>query len=65
MMAVLAKVREYFMSVRAEVTRVSWPSRKEVLAFTVLVILLTLALGVYLGLVDLVLQHLLRLLLAK
>jgi preprotein translocase subunit SecE len=64
-MAVLTKVREYFASVRAEVSRVSWPSRREVLTFTVLVILLTLALGVYLGLVDLVLQHLLRLLLAK
>jgi|YelNatPaOPRAMG01_1025707.scaffolds.fasta_scaffold55703_2 preprotein translocase subunit SecE len=64
-MSVLTKVREYFASVRAEVSRVSWPSRREVLTFTVLVILLTLALGVYLGLVDLVLQHLLRLLLAK
>ena len=62
---VLTKVREYFASVRAEVSRVSWPSRREVITFTVLVILLTVALGVYLGLVDLVLQHLLRLLLAK
>ncbi len=64
-MSVLTKVREYFASVRAEVSRVSWPSRREVITFTVLVILLTVALGVYLGLVDLVLQHLLRLLLAK
>jgi preprotein translocase subunit SecE len=64
-MSVLTKVREYFASVRAEVSRVSWPSRREVLTFTVLVILLTLVLGVYLGLVDLVLQHLLRLLLAQ
>lgn len=64
-MSVLAKVREYFASVRAEVGRVSWPSRREVVAFTVLVILLTLALGIYLGLVDLVLQHLLRLLITK
>jgi preprotein translocase subunit SecE len=58
-------VREYFASVRAEVSRVSWPSRREVLTFTVLVILLTLVLGVYLGLVDLVLQNFLRLLLAQ
>ncbi len=64
-MSVLAKVREYFVSVRAEVARVSWPSRKEVVTFTVLVILLTVALGIYLGLVDLVLQHLLRLLVTK
>lgn len=64
-MSVLAKVREYFGSVRAEVSRVSWPSRKEVIAFTVLVILLTVALGIYLGLADLVLQHLVRLLVTK
>ncbi|MBC7221405.1 preprotein translocase subunit SecE [Candidatus Bipolaricaulota bacterium] len=64
-MSVLTRVREYFASVRAEVSRVSWPSRKEVVTFTVLVILLTVALGLYLGLVDLVLQHLLRLLVTK
>lgn len=64
-MSVLAKVQEYFGSVRAEVSRVSWPSRKEVITFTVLVILLTVTLGIYLGLVDLVLQHLVRLLVTK
>ena len=64
-MSVLTKVREYFASVRAEVSRVSWPSRQEVVTFTVLVIFLTVALGLYLGLVDVVLQHLLRLLLTK
>jgi len=64
-MSVLKKVREYFASVRAEVSRVSWPSRREIVTFTVLVIILTLALGIYLGLVDAVLQHLLRLLVTK
>lgn len=64
-MSVLKKVREYFASVRAEVSRVSWPSRREIMTFTVLVIILTLALGIYLGLVDVVLQHLLRLLVTK
>jgi preprotein translocase subunit SecE len=64
-MTVLMKVREYLASVRAEVTRVSWPSRREVVTFTVLVILLTLALGLYLGLADRVLQYFLRLLLTK
>lgn len=64
-MSVLTRVRGYFASVRAEMARVSWPSRKEVITFTVLVLLLTLALGIYLGVVDLVLQHLVRLLLTK
>ena len=61
----LKKVREYFASVRAEVSRVSWPSRREIVTFTILVIILTLALGIYLGLADVVLQHLLRLLVTK
>lgn len=64
-MSVVRRVREYFASVRAEVARVSWPSRREILTFTVLVILVTVALGVYLGVVDLVLQYLLRLLITK
>jgi len=64
-MKFLARIKEYFASVRAEVGRVSWPSRKEVVGFTVLVILMTVVLGVYLGLADWVLQQILRLLLAK
>ncbi|MFN3346194.1 MAG: preprotein translocase subunit SecE [Candidatus Bipolaricaulaceae bacterium] len=64
-MKFLARMKEYFLSVRAEVARVSWPSRKEVVGFTVLVILMTIVLGVYLGLADWVLQQILRLLLAK
>lgn len=64
-MKFLARIKEYVSSVRAEVARVSWPSRKEVVGFTVLVILMTIVLGVYLGLTDWVLQQILRLLLAK
>ncbi|MGB9757793.1 MAG: preprotein translocase subunit SecE [Candidatus Bipolaricaulaceae bacterium] len=64
-MSVWKRVQEYFRSVRAEVSRVSWPSRREIVTFTALVIILTLALGIYLGLVDVVLQHLLRLLVTK
>lgn len=64
-MKFIARIREYVLSVRAEVGRVSWPSRKEVLGFTLLVILMTVVLGVYLGLADWVLQQIVRLLLAK
>ncbi len=64
-MKFIARIREYVQSVRAEVGRVSWPSRKEVLGFTLLVILMTVVLGVYLGLADWVLQQIVRLLLAK
>ena len=49
-------------SVRTEVQRVSWPSRREVVTFTILIFLMVVVLGIYLGLVDAVLQQLLRLL---
>jgi preprotein translocase subunit SecE len=62
-MSVLTRVRNYVTSVRTEVGRVSWPSRKEVVSLTVLIILLAVVLGIYLGLADVVLQQILRLLL--
>jgi preprotein translocase subunit SecE len=62
-MNVLTRVRNYVTSVRTEVGRVSWPSRKEVVSLTVLIILLAIVLGIYLGLADVVLQQILRLLL--
>ncbi|GAB4305988.1 MAG: hypothetical protein Kow0097_05120 [Candidatus Bipolaricaulota bacterium] len=59
----MTRIRNYVASVRTEVGRVSWPSRKEVVSLTVLIILLAIVLGIYLGLADLILTHVLRLLL--
>jgi preprotein translocase subunit SecE len=58
----MEKIRRYLASVRAEVQRVSWPSKNEVAVFTVLILLIVVALGIYLGLVDAILQQILRLL---
>lgn len=62
-MNALTRVRDYVASVRTEIGRVSWPSRKEVVSLTVLIILLAMVLGVYLGLADLIIAQILRLLL--
>ncbi len=62
-MNALTRVRNYVTSVRSEIGRVSWPSRKEVVSLTVLIILLAVVLGIYLGLVDIILQQILRFLL--
>jgi len=59
------RIRDYAASVRQEVGRVSWPSRKEVATFTVLIIFLTAVLGLYLGLADLILTRLVGLLLGS
>ena len=50
--------RDFLMEVRNETKRVTWPSRKEVYATTVVVILTSIFFGVYLAAVDLGLDRL-------
>ena len=49
------KIRVFFTEVRNETRRVTWPTRKEVYATTIVVILTSVFFGVYLGLIDFVL----------
>jgi preprotein translocase subunit SecE len=44
--------RRFLSEVRNEMGRVTWPSRKEVYATTLVVILTSIFFGVYLGLID-------------
>jgi len=55
------RIVNYFKSVRAEVARVSWPTRNEVISLTFLILLLVVVLTVYIWGVDGVLGTLLRL----
>jgi|Deesub1362B_J571_1020462.scaffolds.fasta_scaffold17828_2 preprotein translocase subunit SecE len=48
----IERIRRYLTSVRGEVQRVSWPSRREVITFTVLILLMVVVLGLYLFVVD-------------
>ncbi len=50
------KITDYFKEVKAEMSHVSFPTRKQTIAFTGVVILLSLVMAVYLGLVDYVLS---------
>jgi len=52
--------RRFLSEVRNEMGRVTWPGRKEVYATTFVVILFSVAMGVYLWLCDLVLTKLLN-----
>jgi preprotein translocase subunit SecE len=52
--------RRFLSEVRNEMGRVTWPSRKEVYATTLVVILFSVAMGLYLWLVDLGLDALIR-----
>jgi preprotein translocase SecE subunit len=43
---------EYFRGVRAEFDHITWPTQQQAIAFTVIVIIISLIIGAYLGLLD-------------
>ena len=47
------RARRFLVDVRAELGRVTWPTRREVWATTVVVILVSMLFGIYLYAVDL------------
>lgn len=49
--------RTFLVEVRNELKRVTWPSKKEVYATTVMVILFSIVLGTFLWIVDLILDR--------
>jgi len=51
--------RDFLVAVRAEMSKVSWPTQKELVKATRMVVVLTLIIGVVLGLVDYLLTKIL------
>jgi preprotein translocase subunit SecE len=62
-METLRKVREFFHDVLVEFRRVSWPTRKDVMSSTSVVIVMVIVLAVFLAVVDHALTWLVRLVL--
>ena len=54
----VGRARRFLADVRAELGRVTWPTRREVWATTIVVILVSLVFGIYLYVVDLSLSAL-------
>jgi preprotein translocase subunit SecE len=52
----LAQVREFFDAVVAEMKKVTWPSKPELIKATRMIVLVSLVLGVVIGLLDWMLQ---------
>ena len=52
MPAVVEPVTTYLREVRVELTRVDWPTRRELVSMTIVVVVVLLALAVYLGMFD-------------
>jgi preprotein translocase subunit SecE len=60
---IVQKVIAFFESVKLELEKVTWPTRKETIATTGVVIVIVVLISFYLGACDLVLAKLLRLIL--
>ncbi|HEY4513665.1 MAG TPA: preprotein translocase subunit SecE [Candidatus Paceibacterota bacterium] len=48
----MSKITEYFKETRAELKHVIWPSRNQTFYYTLVVIILSVAIAYYLGLFD-------------
>ena len=48
----LSKIVDYFKEVRTEVKKVTWPTRKETIKKTLMVLGITVLVSLFLGLID-------------
>jgi preprotein translocase subunit SecE len=60
---VIAKVRNFFQEVRAEMGKVTWPTREELMGSTAVVLMTMLILSTFIGIADLIFSQALGLLL--
>lgn len=61
----IQKVTQFLKEVRFELKRVTWPSRKETLAGTIVVLIIVFIAASFLGIVDMGLSRLIRLVLSQ
>ena len=54
----LGKVTQFFREVRVELGKVTWPSRQELIGSTVIVIILSVIMSIYIGVLDFLLSSL-------
>ena len=59
----IGKTSEFLSNVKKELSRVTWPSKKEAYGSTVVVIVLVLVIAAFLGVLDWSLSNLIRILL--
>jgi len=56
----VARIIQFLKEVRAEARRVTWASRREIMAATAVVLIIVFLSAFYLGIVDLVLSALMK-----
>ncbi|MFA5286798.1 MAG: preprotein translocase subunit SecE [Candidatus Omnitrophota bacterium] len=61
-MGIVAKPLNFLREVKVELGKVAWSTREELLASTIVVIVVTVILGFFIGIIDVILSKLLTLL---
>lgn len=56
----MSKLLDFFKDVRAELAKVSWPTRRDTTNYTFVVIGLTVALAIFLAVFDYLFQYVLQ-----
>ncbi len=56
----IQRLVDYLKSARLEIRQVNWPTRKEAVQFTVLVIVISIGVSVYLGALDLIMTRIVQ-----
>ena len=59
----IGKTNEFLTNVKSELKKVTWPTRKDTYASTMVVIMLVIISAIFLGGVDIILSRLIRLIL--
>jgi len=54
------KIIDYVKETKAELRHVSWPSRKQAMGFTLVTVIVSIAVAVYLGIFDYIFSQILR-----
>jgi len=60
-MNIFKKITGFLKEVKIELNKVSWSTRQELIGSTVVVIVVTFIMAVFIGLIDIFLSHILRL----
>ncbi|MFA5318168.1 MAG: preprotein translocase subunit SecE [Patescibacteria group bacterium] len=64
-MNILPKISNYLKESIEEIKKVTWPTKKETRQYTILVIIVSLSVAIYLGLLDYIFNFLLELIIIK
>lgn len=61
----MGQVAGFFSEVKVELSKVTWPTRQEVIKLTVLVLIISAIVGLYLGVLDFIFTKLVELLISR